>query len=65
MKLITSGIVTNQYGHVLLIQRDDSLTWAPPGGILEHGELPTEGVVREVREETGLMVTPVRLVALD
>ncbi len=65
MKIITSGIITNQYGHVLLIQRDDSLTWAPPGGSLEHGELPTEGVAREVREETGLIVMPVRLVALD
>lgn len=65
MQVVTSGIVTNQYGHVLLIQRDDTLTWAAPGGTLEHGERPTEGVVREVREETGLIVMAVRLVALD
>lgn len=57
----TSGILINQYNQVLLIQRDDSRTWAPPGGALDAGELPNEGVVREVKEETGILVMPVRL----
>jgi ADP-ribose pyrophosphatase YjhB (NUDIX family) len=64
MLLSTNGIVTNEWGHVLLIRRDDTRTFAPPGGGLEAGELPTENVAREVQEETGLRVLPVRLVGL-
>ncbi len=62
MKIGTNGIVINESGQVLLIQRDDSRTFAPPGGGLETGELPTDNIAREVREETGLIVMPVRLV---
>jgi 8-oxo-dGTP diphosphatase len=64
MKISTNGIVINEYGHVLLIQRDDTRTLAPPGGGLEEGELPTENAAREIREETGLIALPVRLTGL-
>ncbi len=59
-----TGIVIDHYGDVLLIQRDDTRTFAPPGGAAEIGELPAETVAREVKEETGLIVQPVRLVGL-
>lgn len=59
-----TGIVVDHYGDVLLIQRDDTRTLAPPGGAADIGELPAETVAREVREETGLIVMPVRLVGL-
>jgi 8-oxo-dGTP diphosphatase len=32
--------------------------WSLPGGVLEAGETLEEGVIREVREETGLEVQP-------
>ena len=64
MKIATNGIVTNEAGQVLLIQRDDTRTFAPPGGSVDVGELPTDNVAREVREETGLIVLPVRLVGV-
>jgi len=32
------------------------LYWDIPGGSVEEGELPAEGAIREVREETGLSV---------
>lgn len=64
MKIATNGIVVNESGKVLLIQRDDTKTFAPPGGSIEAGELPTENIAREVREETGLIVMPVRLVGV-
>ncbi|MEM7336677.1 MAG: NUDIX hydrolase, partial [Chloroflexota bacterium] len=60
----TSGVLVNQFNQVLLIQRDDTRTWAPPGGSLDPNELPTDGVAREVKEETGILVMPVRLTAV-
>lgn len=64
MNIATNGFVFDQYGNVLLIRRDDTRTFAPPGGTLDAGELPTDGCAREVREETGLIVYPVRLVGM-
>lgn len=46
--------VINEEGEILLIQRADNHKWAMPGGLLEVGETPAEGVLREVFEETGL-----------
>lgn len=39
--------------------------WTLPGGGLEFGEHPAEGMVREVFEETGLHVRPVRVAEVD
>ena len=64
MKLYADGIVTNEFNQALFIRRDDSRTWAQPGGAVERGETPTEALEREVEEETGLKVKPVRLVGL-
>ena len=61
MKVGTNGIVVDQHGNVLLIKRNDTRSFAPPGGALNAGELPPDGAEREVREETGLIVLPVRL----
>lgn len=65
MNVGTNGIVVDPYGNVLLIKRNDTRTFAPPGGALDAHELPPDGAAREVREETGLIVLPVRLVALS
>lgn len=60
----TNGIVFDEDGRVLMIRRDDIFTWALPGGSLESGELPIEGAIREVHEETGLKVAVERLSGL-
>src|SRR4051795_4979502 len=51
-----AGVVVNEAGRVLVIQRRDNGRWEPPGGILERDETFEEGVVREVAEETGVTV---------
>ncbi len=38
--------------------------WDIPGGFLEEGEHPEAGVVREIREETGLEVAVMRYVGV-
>jgi ADP-ribose pyrophosphatase YjhB (NUDIX family) len=59
-----SAIVTNDQGEILLQRRTDSGLWALPGGTMDIGETLAGAVVREVREETGLEVEPVRIVGI-
>lgn len=60
---ISAGIIT-QDGAVLLVRRkveEGSLSWQFPAGEVEPGETLEEAAARETVEETGLTVTPVRL----
>jgi len=44
---------------VLLVQnlrRNGTADWTTPGGVVDPGERPLDGLVREVQEETGLRV---------
>jgi ADP-ribose pyrophosphatase YjhB (NUDIX family) len=50
------AIIFDSQQRVLLCHRRDRDIWNLPGGGLESGEAPWEGVVREVLEETGLCV---------
>jgi ADP-ribose pyrophosphatase YjhB (NUDIX family) len=56
--------IVHRDGEVLLARRRDSGWWNLPGGGLELGETVDEGIVREVREETGLQVAVERLVGV-
>ncbi|WP_432862283.1 NUDIX hydrolase [Microbispora rosea] len=56
-----AGVIVDDRGRVLLTQRADNGQWQAPGGVLEISEGITEGLAREVREETGLTVEPVAL----
>jgi 8-oxo-dGTP diphosphatase len=56
--------VLDETGRVLLVHRTDCDWWCQPGGGMESGEMPWEGVVRETREETGVEVAVERLVGV-
>ena len=59
-----SAVIFDRRGRVLLQQRSDGGQWGLPGGSLEIGESLHDAVAREVREETGLTVSPRRLVGV-
>ena len=63
-KVAVGAIVGNDNGELLLIQRGDSGVWLYPTGWADIGYSPAEVVVKEVEEEAGIEVEPVRLVAV-
>jgi len=58
------AIIFDDQGRVLLCHRRDHDLWNLPGGGLEPGEAPWHGVLREVKEETGLEARVVRLAGI-
>lgn len=65
--LLGVGAVIVDRGRVLLVRRGTEPLrghWSLPGGLIEVGEALTDGLIREVREETGLIVEPVGLIEL-
>jgi 8-oxo-dGTP diphosphatase len=60
---LVSGILpVREDGRMLLLQRPTG-TWEPPAGRLGSGEGFEDGAVRELYEETGLLVAPQRILA--
>jgi 8-oxo-dGTP diphosphatase len=58
-EVAVGGIIYDASGRVLLVQRGTPPgegLWTVPGGRLEPSETLAQGVTREVREETGLLV---------
>lgn len=57
--IAVSTYITNEQGEVLLVKthwRTD--TWECPGGQVEEGEELDQAVIREVFEETGVVIKP-------
>lgn len=65
--IVAIGAVVVDGGRVLLVRRGAEPLkgeWSLPGGALELGESLCEGLIREVGEETGLVVEPIELIEL-
>jgi 8-oxo-dGTP diphosphatase len=65
--LIGVGAIIVDAGKVVLIKRGHPPLegeWSIPGGVLEVGETMREGVIREAREETSLLVEPMGLLGV-
>ena len=63
-KIAVGAVVGNERDELLLVQRADSGVWLYPTGWADVGYSASEVAVKEVWEETGIAVEPVRLVAV-
>ncbi|MEN9520119.1 MAG: hypothetical protein RLZZ381_2707 [Cyanobacteriota bacterium] len=63
-KVGVSAAIFNPKGEILLVRRTDDLSWCLPSGWAEVNETPQQSLVREVREETGLIVEVKDLIRL-
>ncbi|HEX6475851.1 MAG TPA: NUDIX hydrolase N-terminal domain-containing protein [Acidimicrobiales bacterium] len=63
-KVAVGAVVGNDEGELLLVKRADSGVWLYPTGWADVGYSASEVVVKEVHEETGIEVEPVRLIAV-
>jgi ADP-ribose pyrophosphatase YjhB (NUDIX family) len=62
-KIEVRGIVF-QDEKILLVQEHNDGFWAPPGGWADIGEPPSQGVEREVFEESGFQTKATKLLAV-
>jgi len=57
--LTVDAVITIFDGRIIFIRRKNPPykgSWAFPGGFVEYGETVEEAVIREVREETGVII---------
>ncbi|WP_433945132.1 NUDIX domain-containing protein [Paenibacillus sp. SN-8-1] len=60
-----AAIIRNRRGEILFQRPSlNSDIWSLPAGAIEIGETPAEAVVREVWEETGLKVSPTKVIGI-
>ena len=59
-----TGIVYDERDRILLVRQSAGGVWSAPGGSVDPNETPADAVVREVWEETGLYIDPIRLLGV-
>jgi 8-oxo-dGTP diphosphatase len=65
--VVAAAILLDRAGRVLLVGNDwqgfGNVRYTLPGGVVERGESTTDALVREVKEETGLIITRINHLA--
>lgn len=60
-----AGVVINEAGEVLLCRRADNGEWTTITGMLDPGEHPVDGLLREIEEETAVQARVERLIEVS
>ncbi len=64
-RIIAQGLLRDENGRVLLCRLTYKREWDLPGGVIEVGEAPSAGLVRELHEELGVTVTVGELLTVN
>ena len=64
MKVDTRGLLLSPDKKILLVKESHDNNWSLPGGWADIGYSPREVIVKEFKEETGLVVIPEVLLAV-
>ena len=59
-----AAIIRNKDGQILFVKGENSDIWGLPAGAIDPGETPAEAVIREVFEETGLKISPIKIIGI-
>ncbi|MGB3101836.1 MAG: NUDIX hydrolase N-terminal domain-containing protein, partial [Psychrobacillus psychrotolerans] len=62
-KVDVRGVVFKN-NQILMVRENIDDKWALPGGFCDIGLSPSENVMKEIKEESGFDVLPIRLIAL-
>ena len=62
-KVDVRGVVFKD-NQILMVQENKDKRWSLPGGFCDIGLSPSENVVKEIKEESGFDVVPVKLLAV-
>ena len=62
-KVDVRGVVFKD-DQILMVKENKDNNWALPGGFCDIGLSPSENVVKEIKEESGFDVIPLKLIAL-
>ncbi|MFJ7730708.1 NUDIX hydrolase [Lysinibacillus sp. NPDC097231] len=62
-KVDVRGVVFKNH-QILMVKENIDGNWALPGGFCDIGLSPSENVVKEIKEESGYDVIPIRLISL-
>lgn len=61
-----AALIFDEDGRILLFKHTyRKLAWGIPAGALEYGEQPEDGILREIREETGMIAKVERLLLAE
>lgn len=64
-RVASAALLLNAQNEILIVKPIYQEGWLLPGGIVEEGESPRQGCIREIMEELGLDVVVGKLLCVD